>query len=214
MYIPLVGVAALVAGFRVIERWRLYAWFLASLFFITGAFLAYTINQLEDGFCLLMLMAGLGAVFVRQTAARVVPGRLGQRLAWALAIVIAAIAARDTAVFAAKVDATRSVPTRTTARPWLIVLRRRRRRRSASAMDPHQLRAGEFAGCEVPAGERPRPADQRYLRCTTDWQGVRESRPVAASWPEHALSAHRGIRSVESDDQAPSDVQRPMDRPR
>lgn len=109
MYVPLAGVVALIAGFRVIERWRLYAWLLATLFFCTGAFLAYTVNQLEDGFGLLMLMAGLGAVAVRQTAARVVPGRFGAQLASALAIVIAAVAVRDTAIFAATVDATRSV---------------------------------------------------------------------------------------------------------
>jgi hypothetical protein len=90
------------------ERWWLDVWLLASLFFMTGAFIAYTINQIEDGFSLLMLMAGLSSLFLRR-AAQSIDWRWRRELGCALTAVIAFAAVRDTVVFARTVDSTRSV---------------------------------------------------------------------------------------------------------
>ncbi len=109
MYVPFAGVIVAVAGFRVNERWRLQAWLIASMMFITAAFVAYTINQIENGLCLIMLTAGLAAVVLRRTISALPAGAFGRRTAVALAVVIAAVTVRDAVVFATTVDATRSV---------------------------------------------------------------------------------------------------------
>jgi cytochrome c biogenesis factor len=62
MYLPLVALAAMAFAFRAGEQWRVSAWLLVSMFFTTGAFVAYTVNQIENAFPLLMFAAGLSAV--------------------------------------------------------------------------------------------------------------------------------------------------------
>lgn len=109
MYVPLLGIVALLLARKAIERWRTYAWLLASLFVTTGAFLAYTLNQIEDGFCLLMVSACLGAVALRLACTHLLPAGLGRRAGLAAAALVALAASRDTAVFARDVDATRYV---------------------------------------------------------------------------------------------------------
>ena len=109
MYLPLAGMAALVAAHRAIPRWPLNLWLLASVFFTTGAFVAYTINQIENAFPLLMLAAGLSAVAIRQAVAHFAGPQWGRRLAAVLAAAIGVATTVETVGFARGVDATRVV---------------------------------------------------------------------------------------------------------
>jgi hypothetical protein len=106
VYIALAGGAALVAA-RATSHWLQKGWMLAAIMFTTGAFSAYTLNQLENSYCLLMLAAGVGCVALRGTVERLAPRH--QRLARAASVVLIALATRDTVVFARDIDATRVV---------------------------------------------------------------------------------------------------------
>ncbi|MGQ0734118.1 MAG: hypothetical protein ACT4QD_10715 [Acidobacteriota bacterium] len=109
MYVPLVALPVLAVSFRTVPRWRLYGWLLASLFFITGAFLAYTINQVENSFALMMLAAGVSSMILRTTVERWSPRLARARAGVLIAAVIAVVAVVETAAFARHVNATRAV---------------------------------------------------------------------------------------------------------
>jgi hypothetical protein len=109
MYLPLAGMAAFAAGHRANPRWPIDLWLLTSVFFTTGAFVAYTINQIENAFSLLMLAAGLSSVAIRQAASHFGGVRWGRRLAAGLTAAIAVATVADTVAFARSVDATRVV---------------------------------------------------------------------------------------------------------
>ena len=108
MYVPVAGLAAIAAGTRVIPEWRVYGWVLASVFFVTGAFLAYTINQVENSFALLMVAVGLSAVMIRRTLTGLAPVRW-RAIAPAASLLVASVAVVETVDFARHVDATRTV---------------------------------------------------------------------------------------------------------
>jgi hypothetical protein len=107
---PIVGLLTLPFTYRRDDRWALRAWLCVSLLLMTAAFIAYTVNQIEDGEAVLMLLVGVGAVIVRRAVVAIAPHDRAERpFALAVTAIIAALAVRDTFVFARDVDVTRSV---------------------------------------------------------------------------------------------------------
>jgi hypothetical protein len=84
-------------------------WLLAAIVMTTGAFSAYTLNQLENGYCLLMLAAAIAVVSLRRLAASFAPVAYARAAAIAISAMVSAVAIRDTVVFARDIDATREV---------------------------------------------------------------------------------------------------------
>jgi hypothetical protein len=107
---PIVGLLTVPFTFRRDDRWALRAWLSASLLLMTAAFIAYTVNQIEDGEPVVMLLVGVGAVMVRRAVVAAAPDAgAARRFAFAVTAIIAALAVRDTVVFTRDVDVTRSV---------------------------------------------------------------------------------------------------------
>lgn len=107
VYIAVAGVAALALNRAGGEHRLARLWLLASILFTTGAFNAYTLNQLENGYSLVMLAAGIACAALRQTVESVARDR--PRFSLAASLVMIALATRDTMVFAREIDATRVV---------------------------------------------------------------------------------------------------------
>ena len=109
MYLPVAGLAAVAAAARAMPGWRLDGWLLASLFFTTGAFVAYTIDPIENAFPLLMLAVGMSSILLRKATAYFVGAPHGVGAATIVAAIVGAVAIGETASFARNVDATRIV---------------------------------------------------------------------------------------------------------
>ena len=85
--------------------WPLHAWALIALIATTGAFVAYSKTPIDAGLGLAMLIAGLGAIVIRQAVTAIdVSDSARRRLRAAAAIVVAVAAARDTVRFVRAVD--------------------------------------------------------------------------------------------------------------
>jgi len=108
--IAIVFMLVMLIGARFRSEWRVRAWLLWSIALTTGAFAAYTVNQVQDTLALVMLAAGIVAVAARETVNRLpIDPRLRRRLAIGAVAIVAVASARDTWRFAVDVDMTRYV---------------------------------------------------------------------------------------------------------
>ncbi len=107
---PLAGLLTVPFTYRRDDRGWTRAWLCGSLLLMTAAFIAYTVNQIEDGEAVMMLLVGIGTVILRRAAIAIAPHASAERrFALAVTAVISVLAVRDTLVFARDVDVTRSV---------------------------------------------------------------------------------------------------------
>jgi hypothetical protein len=127
MYVVVAGLVALVVSRRAATHRLETLWLLASMVITTGAFSAYTLNQLENGYCLLMLATGMAVVSLRRLTVSVVSPARTRAAAVSISALLSVIALRDTVVFARGIDATRAVLDTTfdpavaeRARPYLL----------------------------------------------------------------------------------------------
>jgi hypothetical protein len=108
--VPIVGLLSVPFTYRRDDRWWLRVWLCASLLLITAAFIAYTVNQIEDGEAVVMLLVGVGAVLVRRAVVALAPhAGAERRFVIAVTAVVVTLAVRDAFVFTRDVDVTRSV---------------------------------------------------------------------------------------------------------
>jgi hypothetical protein len=109
MWVVVAGLGVLALVRQSAKHRGVTLWLLMSIVLITGAFSAYTLNQLENGYSLVMLAAGIATVSLRRALAAVTPPHRARGAAIALSVALCAAAVRDTVVFARDVDATRIV---------------------------------------------------------------------------------------------------------
>jgi hypothetical protein len=91
---------------------RLLLWTCATTVLVTGAFVAFTVNQPQDGVGLVLIGAAAGLCAWRQAIAvalRAQPDAVRRLAIGALTVAVATVSARDTIVFVREIDDTRAV---------------------------------------------------------------------------------------------------------
>jgi hypothetical protein len=112
VWIPVSAIIIVSVVRRDIREWQILIWTCATTILVTGAFIAFTVNQPQDGVGLVLVGAGAGLVVWRRAVTVLLRARHDRtrRLAVvAVTLAIVSVAVRDTIAFVRDVDRTRAV---------------------------------------------------------------------------------------------------------